>query len=132
MKNIVVKGLVLGIFVLALALPSAQANVWGGKGNWSEADREKFLEEHRQKKETLFKEIGVSDDQLKQIEAHREAKMEGKKESKKAYRAKKQELRKVLDQPEVNQAEVDRIIGELSELHAAKMHRRVDSILEIV
>ena len=131
MTNTMLKGFVLGIFVFALALPSAQAEFWGHKGKMSEADHEKFMEEHRQKKEALFKEIGVSDEQLKQIEARREATMEGKKELMQDYMAKKQALGQALDQPQVNHGEVDRIIGELSALYVAKMRRRVDSIIAI-
>ena len=108
MKNTMLKGTLLGLFVFALALPSAQAEFWGHKGKMSEADHEKFMEEHRQKKEALFKEIGVSDEQLKQIEARREATMEGNKELMQDYMAKKQALGQALDQPQVNRGEVDR------------------------
>jgi len=127
-KIAVAVGMGMGMLVLITAVPGLYAMPFGEEGH---ERHEEFEAKHQKMMKQVLSEIGISDEQLAQIEAQRES----QKENQKALRAKMKEIREALreelDKPETDRAHVDALIDEMNGIITQKIKARVESVLSL-
>ena len=81
--------------------------------------------------DAVFKEVGLSEEQLKQIEHERGLRKEAREQMRAQLKDKREALRQALDAPKTDRAQIDTLVGELSVLATERIKTRVDSVLAI-
>lgn len=120
----------------AAALIAGSAYAWGD--GWCFGGRDgkdgKFDKDHSragQMKEEMKKELGLTAEQEKQLEAGREAHRAEAKALYGAIKAKKDELKAAMAKPGVTRAQVEPIVTELKALEAQMTDKRIDGIFSV-
>jgi len=79
----------------------------------------------------IFKQLDLSPEQEKQLEAHRNKHRGQSKELRKSIKAKREEIRNELQKQELNMEKINEIHSELKALHSKKSDHRLKSMLEV-
>ncbi len=79
----------------------------------------------------VFKQLDLSPEQEKQLEAHRNKHREQAGEIRKSIKAKREEIRNELQKQELNMEKINKIHSELKSLRSKKADHRIDGILEV-
>ncbi|MFA4916091.1 MAG: Spy/CpxP family protein refolding chaperone [Syntrophales bacterium] len=118
------KTILVMMFVLMLIVAGMSVYAGDGfcKGNG------KLMQERFEK---IAKELNLTDQQKQQLEEHRKKSMEENAAIHKEMMDKHDELRKELDKSDTNQANVDRIVKELKELHGKRLDSMVTRVQEM-
>lgn len=82
-------------------------------------------------KEEMKKELGLTAEQDKKLEANKEAHRTEAKALHDAMKAKKDELKAAIAKPETTRAQVEPIVGELKALEAQMTDKRIDGIFAV-
>ncbi|MDP3921183.1 MAG: Spy/CpxP family protein refolding chaperone [Candidatus Omnitrophota bacterium] len=133
METAIIKPMGISIMVLALLIGTGSNAfaIYSEESGRGDRAPGQWQEKMKEKRDKMFAEIGLSEEQLQQIEAKRETKMADTRALYGQMREKREALRRVLEAPETDRAQVDVLVNEISALQAQKVRARVDNILEI-
>ncbi|MBN1688436.1 MAG: Spy/CpxP family protein refolding chaperone [Candidatus Omnitrophica bacterium] len=125
-----------GLIIFVMAASPVYAMPWGeGHEGWDKGEKGDFQgkmeEKMKEKMQAIYKEIGLSEDQLAQIEAKRESQKQAGQEIRTQLREKQEALRVELDKPETDQAKVDSLIDQIGTLMTEKIRHRSQSVLDL-
>lgn len=125
----------ISILILAAAMitgPGVTAlAVYHGEGEWGDKDPGEREAKMKEKMNKMFEEIGLSEEQLQQIEAMRRNKTDETKGLHTELREKREALRQILDATETDRAAVDNLVNEIADLQTQKVRDRADHILAL-
>lgn len=114
---------VIGLFI------TGSVFAWGGHGGYGKDSKDS--PRAKAMKEEMKKELGITPEQEKLLDAQREACSKEGDTFRKDMKSKKDELKDAISKPGVTRAQVEPIVAELKALEAQKIDRRVNSILAI-
>ncbi len=94
-------------------------------------ERESMREKMKARKLEVFKQLDLSPEQEKQLEAHRNKHREQTEEIRKSLKTKREEIRNELQKEELNMEKVNKIHSELKSLRSKKADYRLEGILAV-
>jgi len=92
---------------------------------------EAMQEKMRARMQEVFKQLGLTPEQERQLKDHRNKHREQAREIHTSIRAKKEEIRDELQKQELNMEKINKIHSELKNLHSKKADHRLEGILEV-
>lgn len=116
-----------GIIGVMILTSNIYAHTPGDHSPEHEAMREKM----KARMVEVFKQLDLSPEQEKQLEAHRNKHREQAEEFRKSIKAKREEIRNELQKQELNMEKINKIHSELKSLRSKKADHRLDGILEV-
>ena len=120
------RAIILAVGIMILAIPAVQASPES-----EPARQERFKDKHRDKREELFKELNLTEEQRQQLEAN---KTQNRKEMKTLFegmREKRSRLQQELQADNINMDKVNQINGELKVLQGQMLDHRLAGILAV-
>ncbi|MBF0217562.1 MAG: periplasmic heavy metal sensor [Candidatus Omnitrophica bacterium] len=120
------KILFIGLLLTGFALRGYAAASGNEKG-----DKEGFREQHEKMTDEMTKDLGLSDEQVRKIKDLRKANMEKNKDIRAKMTAKKEDMAAELNKTESDQAKIDEIVGDITELYRQKTRERVEDVQEM-
>lgn len=129
----------INVMVLALVFMASQAFAMGERG-WGPGEGEgpggpegngKFEEKMQKKMDKMLSDLGLSEEQLKQIKEQHGVQKDAQKKIFSQLREKREALKQAIDAPETDRARIDTLVGEMSTLMTEKMKTRVEAELSL-
>lgn len=123
----------LVFMALMIFMPAAYAMDFGGWGEWHEDEKgyEEFQKNKQEHCTKLLNELGLSDEQMRAVEQHRQTREAGKPDLRQRMHEVKKSIRAELDAVETDRVKLEQLIDESSELMKLMMRERVESVLEL-
>ncbi len=121
-------------FVYSFAIIGAMlltSNVYAQAQEDYSAGREAMREKMKARMLEVFKQLDLSPEQEKQLEAHRNKHREQGEEIRKSIKAKRGEIKNELHKQELNMEKINKIHSELKSLRSKKADHRLEGILEV-
>ena len=118
------------VLLLILAITFLSVNSVYAESSWK-GHGEGYKKQHQARKEEMYKELGLSEEQQVQIKEHRErshAKMKTIKESLKKQR---ENLREILSRYDADPTEIEKIALEIKYLNSQLIDHRIAAVLEV-
>ena len=123
------KMMMLMVVVVAVIFIAGSVFAWGGCGYSGKGDKD--CPKAKDMKNEMKKDLGLTAEQDKQLEAVREAHRNEAKALHDAMKAKKDELRTAIAKPEATRAQVEPIVVELKALESQMVEKKVDGIFAV-
>ena len=118
----------LGIIAMALSATYAYAE---GPGGGQGFNRDEMREKRQARMDEMFGELGLSPEQKEKLKAHRMQNQGQGKVAVEKIKAKKDEMRKELQSPNLNEQRVRQLQNEIRSLKAQQDDARLKRILEV-
>ena len=115
---------IIGVMLLS-------SNVYSQTPENHDTRHEAVREKMRTQMLKIFKQLNLSEEQEKQLEAHRNKHREEAGEFRKSIQAEKEEMRNELQQQELNMEKINKIHSDLKGLYSQKADHRLNGILEV-
>jgi Spy/CpxP family protein refolding chaperone len=93
--------------------------------------RQKRVEQKQEKLDRMIEMLGLSNEQVEELKAHRQARKESNEKLHLALREQKEELRDELDKPESDNARIKKIADSIKKIQSEMVDERIKGILEI-
>jgi len=123
------KMLMVMAVVIAVIFIAGSVFAWGGCGTHGKGDKE--CQNKGDMKQDMKKELGLTAEQDKQLEAGREAHRTEVKALRDAIKAKKGELKAAIAKSGTARAQVEPIVNELKALESQMTDKRIDGIFAV-
>ncbi|MGE0268039.1 MAG: Spy/CpxP family protein refolding chaperone [Candidatus Omnitrophota bacterium] len=121
-----------GMILLLTGTPQAYSDDISGQDEHPRAEmRAKFKAKMEERIKEMHKELGLSEDQQKELDAHREQQAKDREEFFGQMRSKRKELAQELQKPELNLDRVKVIHSEIKEMMNKKADQKLEHILYV-
>lgn len=114
-------------FVVVMSSLSVYAGGQGGEDGFSA----KWKERMEERKQELFKELNLTDEQKSKLEENRKKNKEGSSALWKSMKDLRNAMRQELEKETLDMAKINQIQSQMKEAHAQMMDNRLQSILEV-
>jgi Spy/CpxP family protein refolding chaperone len=114
---------VMALFLFATAPVYAEGESYRPRQKWGSEKQEKY---HR-----MIEKLGLSDDQVAQLKAHKQAKIESREKLYSELAKQKQALRDELEKPVSDDARIKQISDSMKQIQSKLVDERIKGILEI-